>query len=365
MKFDPERVLAHANALDDLRPVGSEAERRAGDDMARHFKLAGLRVERVRSMPNAPTRLVCLLILLYLGVAIAQVSRSWVAIVSGLFLVGPFLAWRWAARRDCLAGYRPISEHVIGMTAYEAKAHVRVTLMARLASPSDLFAGQRGVLPFMLFMVALTIAILHPLADTIRTRPWLGLTLDGIVTLSAILMIVLPPGSIIFPFERRDRAGLTVLAELARTWPTGLVDRVETWFVATPDPYTFDRYLRERNNEVTASLIIGLDAPGVGSELVIAGHGPAADLARDAARDLWIPHRSAGRLASLGIDPAACNDLCSAVRLGGAGDDRPIDPASLTATAQLISEVVLRWIKKRESAPRQNESFARSSQKPG
>jgi hypothetical protein len=114
------------------------------------------------------------------------------------------------------------------------------------------------------------------------------------------------------------------------------------------------------------TLVLNLDSPGLGRDLVIYGWGDAMTIAQKAARDLWLPHRLARwplRFCFLDHRPfAACG--VPALSLAGDRNARQIDPAVLAASAQLITELALRWSKRGADA-HDEDSVARSSQKPG
>ena len=129
-----------------------------------------------------------------------------------------------------------------------------------------------------------------------------------------------------------DRTGPAFLVELARAWPKALAAQVEGVFAAAPRY----RAIRQALSAGTGrTLSITLDAPGVGAIFLI-GRGTVADLAVAAARDLWIPHRSSRPLVGSGG---------TSVVIRGARDGRPPDHALLAATAQLVTELALRWAK--------------------
>ena len=151
------------------------------------------------------------------------------------------------------------------------------------------------------------------------------------------------------PVSGENRTGLALLAELARVWPRGAREQVETWMIACADHFDLARQLRPRLADGTPTLVITLDAPGVGPEVVIAGRGKGPRLAAEAAETLWIPYRRT-RTATCGTGLVATwvwqLNRRPAVELRGAHDDRPIDPAALTRVASLVMEMALRWGKR-------------------
>jgi hypothetical protein len=151
------------------------------------------------------------------------------------------------------------------------------------------------------------------------------------------------------PYPGDNRTGLALLLEFARALPERIHDQVEIRLAAV-GAHT----LRQRGAwalalsalgrwEARPTLVINFDAPGLGPELALVGWGPAIRVARDASRDLWIPHRVAWwPLAALDHRPFA---LCGIPSVSLAGDRRAetIDPARLAAAAQLAVEIALRW----------------------
>ncbi len=128
--------------------------------------------------------------------------------------------------------------------------------------------------------------------DAIRSDTRIGVCVLLATGLIAIMMLASFRWRPAPPAPRDGRIGLATLAELASNWPPGLGDRVEAWFVATPNVMALNALLNEKGGEAKGTLVIWLESPGYGPEVVIAGHGPGAALAETAARDLWIPHRT-------------------------------------------------------------------------
>ena len=175
---------------------------------------------------------------------------------------------------------------------------------------------------------------------------------------------------------QRDGAGIALLLELARGWARHPPARVETVlaFVGGQDlDRAGDRALaklltKEPSDKPT--LLLTLDAPGIGKELLIHGDGR---LVLDAAESLWVPHRVPTLRESRRVSLLPLRVAESEVWLGGsASHDGPqkVDLEALARAAQLVEEVVLRWGKRHSGAteadqPADERTDSRSFQKPG
>jgi hypothetical protein len=369
MRFDPERVIRNAQALSRPRVAWTLGEDRAAHDMAALFNRAGLRIDLVTASSfNPPARLLVILLLgwCWLGTVGVMPGASWETrlTVAGAIVMVLFVAYVAVVVRHGGSDIVLPSRHVIGISPIDAPRPVRLVLMSRLVTPGPRWQTVWHASFLVVFVVlgmgvlALqldgTPRVLHRAGPALFAGQWL-----------ALLLLIVGPWRQPAPASRGDnRTGLAMLVELAETWPKGLVDRVETWFVATPDPVKMSRDIANRLGD-RPTLAIALDTPGVGGELAVAGRGMAASLALEAARGLWIPHRQIRRAGrELGL-PAFRRIGLPGVALCGASGDLPIEPASLGATAQLVTEVALRWARQHANAEAQGESLARSSQKPG
>jgi hypothetical protein len=118
------------------------------------------------------------------------------------------------------------------------------------------------------------------------------------------------------------------------------------------------------------TLLLTLDAPGIGKELLIQEDGR---LVWDAAESLWVPHRVPTFRESRRMSLLPLRVADSEVWLGGsASHDGPqvLDLEALARAAQLVEEVVLRWGKRQSSPTEANQpaderTASRSLQKPG
>jgi hypothetical protein len=171
-----------------------------------------------------------------------------------------------------------------------------------------------------------------------------------------------------------DAAALALLLEIARTWPGGHSDRVETILAAVGGQeldHVGDHALsRIMGNEWPGkpTLVIALAAPGAGEELLIPDH----DLVKQAAESLWVPHRLAGPADGPGdVWPWYSERGAEVVFIGGRWDGEPpssVNPEALARASQLFSEVALRWAKRDHATSAQRAAdlnASRSSQNPG
>ncbi len=367
MPFDPERVLA-LGAVCLPRAHFSPRLSGAGDDIAEHLERIGLRVERRESPPpwgRALAFLVFLVLGCWLGVSGTRPGTPWPLQVCWfvLILIAVHGASVIAARRIRSAGPPRPSRHVIGTLPTGKNPPVRVVLATLLRSPPSRRVNTLIAIVLLLFVAFGIVPWVPWFGALIRARPVVGFRVLSGQWLSVLFLIFAPKGEATRPIPGDNRTGLALLVELARIWPKSLDTRAETLFVASPDG--LGRLLPSLLLESKPTLLLLLDSPGVGPDLIVVGRGPATRLAETAARDLWVPHR---RARSSGFErqiPCALRRaglVCFG--LSGVHGNRPIDPALLAATAQLVTEIALRWAKP-SAASAQGASVARSSQNPG
>ena len=191
-------------------------------------------------------------------------------------------------------------------------------------------------------------------------------------------------GTILFALSRRvfrsqpdtgilDSAALAFLFELARTWPRGHFDSIETILAAVGGD-GFDGIEGHATHGIIPeagpdkpTFVLSILSPGVGKGVLVFGSG----IARQAAQGLWVPHR----LADLCGFPAVVHPVGrggdAAVLAGEAWNQSPrtLDEQALGRTSQLVAEIALRWARLHESSgghdPEDDRAAARSSQNPG
>jgi hypothetical protein len=195
-----------------------------------------------------------------------------------------------------------------------------------------------------------------------------------------------PPEATSHPFRRlvsnrldsgqRDGAGIALVLELARGWaghPPARVETVLAFVGGQSLDQAGDRALADLlANESLGkpTLVLTLDAPGIGKELLIHDDGR---LVLDAALSLWVPHRVPTFRESRRVPRLPSRVAESEVWLGGmARHEGPqvVDLEALARAAQLVEEVVLRWGKRHSGStetdqPADERTASRSFQKPG
>ncbi|HEX8199836.1 MAG TPA: aminopeptidase [Isosphaeraceae bacterium] len=372
MKFDAERALTLTQRFDFPRHAGTEGERRAADLVAEEFERAGLSVER-RAVPprRLPDALIFGTLAMWFGFVIGRVFAGWspaVGFGAAVLVLGSLIATGWVRRRsDRAAPGR--SENVLGTRPGEAEAPVRVLFLAPLDTPPPVrvVLARRGVLALFAALAAVLVA--PGLTDETGLRRVAGpIVLLG-HWVSVVSWIVAPRVRARGPSPGDHRSGLAALAELARGWTRGAGARIETRFGALGDSARHQAGARALARDMAhwpakPTLVIHLDAPGLGPTLRLVGRARTLSLAQEAARDLWIPHRASSWIGrSLGHEPFRGRETWG-VSLCGERRVARIDPAALAAAAQLATEIALRWARQRRAAD-QDESRARSSQKPG
>lgn len=370
MRFDPERVVALAGAWTDHRRGPSGGERRAADEVAGHFERLGWRVERAEAPPRGPSPWGPALVLAVglgatLQLGLDDLSTPIRVGLMGLIPATLLAAAGWAGRRGREAGRARGSEHIIGRPALPAAEPptTRVVVLARLGA-TRAGARARGMVSLWgVFGLQGLILLARRSGRAAFVTPGLGLAVLLGQWLTALGVVLVPTWRAARPSPGGNRTGLALLAELARTWPRRIAGRAETRFIITPDARALAAGLAGPPGRRSATLVIDLDAPGVGAGLSIAARGPALRLADAAARDLWIPYVRARWGAGAHLRDFDRYGMC-AIGLGGTRADGPIDPARLAAAAQLATELALRWAK-RAVGPIQPDSADQSSQNRG
>ena len=162
-----------------------------------------------------------------------------------------------------------------------------------------------------------------------------------------VIRVSLDPGS-----GPLDGAGIALLLELARGWAVHPPPRVET-VLAFVGGQSLDQAgdwalakLLAKEWPRKPSLLLTLNAPGIGKELLIHEDGR---FVLEAAESLWVPHRLPSVRESRRVPRLPLRVAESEVWLGGsATDDGPqvVDLEALARAAQLVEEVVLRWGKR-------------------
>jgi hypothetical protein len=348
MRFDPDRVVALAERWKEPRPGPTESACRPAEALTEIFEQAGWRVESIET-PWNDASFGSLALGLAIGLGLVTVLARPVGpfpfrlVLSGAILVSLLAAAWWVRRSSRPAGRPRRMSHLIGKTSHEVRPPIRLILAApldraRASLPGPGFWLLGLFLVFQILMMGLLWLELGP-----RANPDDALNFIFGLWLTAAWMVLYPIWRRPAASAEDRRIGCAVVAELARTWPKRLIDRVDCWFAATPNLTALARGLGKEPGERPDTLVIVLDEPGVGDKLIFAGREPALRMATKAARDLWIPH-DLNRWGTLAFAP--CDVLGASLRVSG--DGGPINPALLAATAQLVNEIALRWARRTE-----------------
>jgi hypothetical protein len=161
--------------------------------------------------------------------------------------------------------------------------------------------------------------------------------------------------------EPADRTGVAVLLELARTWSSPRTHRVEIVFAGAGGQLFDFAGTRAMTRWVSAespripTLRLNWFAPGIGKKLVIASRN-LRDLARTASESLWLPSDLTSRsFRRTDLWPSDRGHQDFVAFIGAdygkwfRGADR-VDSSALHHTAQLATEIALRWIKQQQPA---------------
>jgi hypothetical protein len=189
-------------------------------------------------------------------------------------------------------------------------------------------------------------------------------------------------GTIVFALPRRvlrprhdagvfDAAALAFLLELARTWPRGHSNRIETILAAIdghgldgPEAQAVYKIIQAADPD-KPTFVLSILSPGAGRGVLIIG----SDVAKQAAEGLWVPHHfSNGGNLPLVHPVGRGGDAAALAGEAWNQSPRPLDAEALGRTSQLVAEIALRWARRQEYRRDQDPedpSDARSSQNPG
>ena len=149
------------------------------------------------------------------------------------------------------------------------------------------------------------------------------------------------------PYAADNRTGLALMPELASVLKTRLQRKVELVFLVigsraeTWDPEGWPRRLQAWPEKPT--LLVCLEAPGVGERLQLDGRGQAMKLGAACARDLWLPCQP-----YQAVDPPLDHRAFAAagfpaIELLGDLEAENVNTKLLEATVQWAEELALRW----------------------
>lgn len=385
MKFDSDRAMEWVNRFGFPRGTGSAGERHAADLLSEPLEKAGWRINR--AMTRTGCRLSTLVMILLLTLLFEEYF-VWKALqlsfpdrprwshaalfftifvgIAGLLRLAVgrhgvtiarerFAAWRLAkepSRMVNLIADRPSS----------GERPARVFILTHLDTPLRIARREDGISNAIL--VALIVLVFLGLSPV-----WTAWSASGILLVSLLFQTrywLRAEG----PSPGDNRTGLAILAELAQSLPPRLNERVEIRLVAVGGSCSGQLGALaladdiRRHWPVKPTLVINLDAPGLGPDLKLLGTGKALELAQTAAKDLWIPyHVKRGMFCCLDHRAFELNRI-PAISLAGDRKGTRIEASKLAAAGQLATEIAMRWARL-QASPRQVESLPKSSQKPG
>jgi hypothetical protein len=358
MRFDAEHALRLAGRFAELRQAGSDEERGAADRVADELDAAGLRVERrtIASRGEAEDAPLAFgLAAGFSGLAVELLRRLGLAEVAftGLGAIFAGLIVLSLVVRRLRTGFwgrpRTVAPIVEAVRCGDPSALARVVFLTHADTrppASSERLGRRWTVLDLLWLVALWGPCL-----VLGAEEWLDragpalLTSLGVV---ALLRTLDPWRHQPAPYPADNRTGLAVLVELAQSWPRASAEKPEVRFllVGRLEPEAWALIASGWSDKPT--LVVSLESPGLGPELRIVGQGEARALAEAAARDLWLPWRP-GRSAEASVQEGLLHAAgVTVIHIEGDRDAHTVDPPMLAASAQLATEIALRWAKRRE-----------------
>ncbi len=359
MKFNPDRALGLVSRFSTLRLVGTEEEREAADHVAEEFRKSGLTVcrgDREVVVAYEPSALEVWLtggLAIASGVILQDLSGArpgpaspWVlaATFAGLAIVALVLR---LASRGFQIGRRINSPFVVarpgsgpnepGSASSTARVVFTTHLDTRPTIVSYRFRRDLAMLDW-LWLGALWFPCLF-------VGGWAWLATAGPALLIGLGLIRLvhrldPWIQQKEPYNADNRTGLATLVELARSWPRDDRRSLDVRFVAVGASADND-ILNELLGPSTgaSTLVIDLEAPGVGDVLYLSGRGEVLRSAEQAARDLWLPARSRRWPETPHLHRWSASSRLEDLSLMGDLDASRIEPNLLTATAQIATEL--------------------------
>jgi hypothetical protein len=382
MKFDAERALAQLPLFDLIRQAGTGQRRHAVQGVESQFHLAGHRYDRHPVVGSRfPTLIAAqcewaafgLWMVFFAHHDVLLARRIGSALIGALCLIAIVRGWFRFGR-----SWRPRISSFNVSWHRPSGARVRVVVLTHLDDTGRLMsAASRSALTALIAWLGAILILLDiggPDAWGSRPAAALMIALLGIIAVRAFDDAGSLPGHApSHPGGRDNEMALALLIELARTWPARLAERVEARFVAVGASGIDSVGARALARQILEgwpakpTLVLILEAGAPDPRLALAGRGPVLELAEAAVKDLWIPHRRAPR-ATLTTDPRLFERRgmpCLGLIVPGRSPRRPYSPATLTAAAQLVTEIALRWARRTTPPAQDDGSAARSSQKPG
>jgi hypothetical protein len=330
MDFDAAKVTEMAARFDKPRNAGTVGAREAAAIVAEAFERAGLiRVVLESLRVSRRTKVVWWLVVFGLLVASNRWAGSswWASIGAPLAVMAAFtLAIRQTNREH---------ESTMVIAAQPASSGP----FARMIVATDLSSQDSGWVRVLSLIIIIFLCQIAPP----RLGAWMLFQWIAAAWMPVISWLYPRFGA--RPIQGDNRSGLAMVIELSRSWREDLNDGVEMIFASAPNMATLTNQLKSRLADGLPTLYVALDAPGVGREIRIVGKGAAHSITVQAAEDLWLPYKVQSGFSAIAEQHLPTHDIPDCFALCGAREDSPIDPAMLSATAQLLTETALRWIK--------------------
>ncbi len=395
MKFEASRVVQTVEQLGDARFTGPGGLARAADFIAEGFHgfqwqtdRRELRGSRFGELAFGRTAVIGFATLITIAVFCWLTPGQFtLAHRAGMVLCLTALLWECLRSAHCRYGgwNWPPWERVpliVARPTMNCSAAVRVVFQVPLGEvlPASLPD------PRFMLMIVLYLAVLF-LLKAKGLPGWLFLVAAGLG--QAAIWFKAIRGFRLFPSNSEssaassaaERSGPAFLLELARSWPGSRSERLETICVAAGGQRLGHAGAREvlrllkREWQDKPTLLVIVHGPGIGQEIVIEARRNRP-LAATAANDLWIPHRTMttnpfSALTFLWPFQNSFKDYVALFGVGCLGEkETKLDGGALDRTAQLCTEISLRWARQQRQkpappAPEEDRTASRSVQNPG
>jgi hypothetical protein len=388
MKFDAARATGIFEKLGDPLFAGRNGEAQVADFVAEQFDRMGWMVQRHEVQgPRFLERAAPLVGWLGYG---ALVTAAYLILFGknarigfvAVFLLLPAQLWLSALLRNRIRWGRlllPVeaASLIIARPAGDSSSPVRVVFHAVLGGlKTDSLASNRLNRSRILIILhsGFFLTTGFTVATRLGNRPvapviWLAFASGFIAMIWCAILWILSQevrqSRLLAGSHQAERHGLSLLLELARSWPRSRP--IEAVFVAAGGQrldYAGSReVVRLLGSEWPAkpSLLLLFFAPGAGGEHrlapIVSASGGAEELAREAARSLWIPMRGNDPWSHFAFWPFERNfRAADVIALIGSHSrsslDASVNPHVLEHAAQLAMEIALRWAKNQQQTRR-------------
>ncbi len=320
MKFDAGRVVTLAKSFEQTRAAGSSLSTRAGELFESLMRDQG--IATVHSEPSPRKRSIGAPLLSAL--ILTSLVLTWRVFFPGsMIVICAYVIYYFVVN---LFIKLPAEGPSLIAGAVEQSRATRVVILTTLTTPM-----RRSTVRFRRFVMIPSLSfgfltLIPVVASTLQQSRFVA----GLFAVVHLLFIVIlgwigAPFRTPSAFNGDNRTGIAMLVELARSWPSSMSSRMDALFILSPAGSSIPN-----RSDGKPTLLITLDAPGVGASNTIVG----GEFAEKTVRDLWLPDRYWFGVSGKGVEE---------VMIQGAHDDSPIDPPALERASQLITELSLRW----------------------